>query len=67
MMIEPTEVESKDTLDGFIEIMRTVAKEAIENPELVKTAPHTTIVRRLDEVKAVKQPILKYKDINPNN
>jgi len=63
MMIEPTEVESKDTLDGFIEIMRTVAKEAIENPELVKTAPHTTIVRRLDEVKAVKQPILKYKDI----
>jgi glycine dehydrogenase subunit 2 len=64
MMIEPTEVESKDTLDGFIEIMRTVAREAIENPELVKTAPHTTIVRRLDEVKAVKQPILKYKDIH---
>ncbi len=63
MMIEPTEVESKDTLDGFIDIMRTVAKEAIENPELVKTAPHTTIVRRLDEVKAVKQPILKFKDI----
>jgi glycine dehydrogenase subunit 2 len=63
MMIEPTEVESKDTLDGFIDIMRTVANEAIENPELVKTAPHTTIVRRLDEVKAVKQPILKYKDI----
>ena len=63
MMIEPTEVESKDTLDSFINIMRIVAKEAIENPEIVKTAPHNTIVRRLDEVKAVKNPILKFKDI----
>ncbi len=63
MMIEPTEVESKDTLDSFINIMRIVAKEAIENPDIVKTAPHNTIVRRLDEVKAVKNPILKYKDI----
>ncbi len=63
MMIEPTEVESKDTLDSFIDIMRIVAKEAIENPEIVKTAPHHTIVRRLDEVKAVKNPILKYRDI----
>ncbi len=63
MMIEPTEVESKDTLDEFIHIMRVVAKEAIDNPEIVKSAPHNTLVRRLDEVKAVKNPILKYKDI----
>lgn len=63
MMIEPTEVESKDTLDSFINIMRVVAKEAIDNPEIVKTAPHNTLVRRLDEVKAVKHPILKYTDI----
>ena len=62
MMIEPTEMESKETLDGFIKVMRTVAEEAIKNPELVKTAPHNTIVKRLDEVKAVKKPILKFKD-----
>jgi glycine dehydrogenase subunit 2 len=63
MMIEPTEVESKDTLDSFIDIMRKVAQEAIDHPDIVKTAPHHTIVRRLDEVKAVRNPILKYKDI----
>lgn len=63
MMIEPTEVESKDTLDQFIEVMRKVAKEAIENPEILKTAPHTTIVRRLDEAKAARNPIVKFKDI----
>jgi glycine dehydrogenase subunit 2 len=63
MMIEPTEVESKETLDEFINIMRVVVKEAIETPELVKTAPHNTIVRRLDEAKAARQPILKFRDI----
>ena len=63
LMIEPTEGESKETLDHFISVMRTVVKEALETPELVKSAPHTTIVRRLDEVKAVKHPILKFKDI----
>jgi glycine dehydrogenase subunit 2 len=45
MMIEPTEVESKDTLDAFINVMRVVAKEAIEQPDMVKTAPHNTIVQ----------------------
>ncbi|BCR35610.1 aminomethyl-transferring glycine dehydrogenase subunit GcvPB [Mariniplasma anaerobium] len=64
MMIEPTEVESKDTLDAFINIMRVVARESISDPEIVKNAPHSTLVRRLDEVKAVKNPILKYKDIH---
>lgn len=63
MMIEPTEVESKETLDDFIDIMRKVAKEAIEDPETLKTAPHHTIVRRLDEAKAARQPILKFKDL----
>lgn len=63
IMIEPTETESKETLDGFIEIMRTIAKEAIEDPESLHTAPHTTPVRRLDETTAAKNPILNYKEL----
>ena len=63
IMIEPTEVESKETIDAFIEIMRTIAEEAEHNPELLKSAPHNTVVRRLDEVKAARTPIIKYKDI----
>ena len=54
MMIEPTETESKETLDYFAEVMKQIAREAKENPELVKTAPHDTPVRRLDEVAAVR-------------
>src|SRR5690606_959469 len=64
MMIEPTESESKETLDYFIDVLKTIAKEAIENPEMVKTAPHHTIVRRLDEAKAARNPIVKFQDIN---
>lgn len=63
MMIEPTEVESKETLDQFIAVMRKIVKESLETPELVKTAPHNTIVRRLDEAKAARQPMVKFKDI----
>ena len=63
IMIEPTETESKETLDGFIEIMKHIAAEAVEDPESLKTAPHTTPVRRLDETTAARQPVLKYKDI----
>jgi glycine dehydrogenase subunit 2 len=59
-MIEPTEVEAKETLDAFIEIFRTIAQEAVENPELVKSSPVSTPVRRLDEVLAAKRPILHY-------
>ncbi|MFP4178112.1 MAG: aminomethyl-transferring glycine dehydrogenase subunit GcvPB, partial [Acholeplasmataceae bacterium] len=62
MMVEPTEVESKETLDHFISVLRQVAKEAIEDPDTVKSAPHDTVVRRLDEVRAARHPILKYKD-----
>ena len=64
IMIEPTETESKETLDGFIEIMRHIAEEALSDPESLKTAPHTTPVRRLDETTAARQPVLRYKDIN---
>lgn len=65
MMIEPTETESKETLDHFIYVMREVAEESRNYPELVKTAPHDTVVRRLDEVTAARHPILIDKDI-PN-
>lgn len=61
MMIEPTESESKETIDGFIRVMRTIAKEAKENSELVKTAPHTTPIGRVDDVLAAKQPVLTYR------
>ena len=64
IMIEPTETESKETLDGFIEIMRHIAAEALSDPESLKTAPHTTPVRRLDETTAARQPVLRYKDMN---
>ncbi len=64
IMIEPTETESKETLDGFIGIMRHIATEAIEDPDSLKTAPHTTPVRRLDETTAARQPVLRYKDMN---
>lgn len=60
IMIEPTETESKETMDKFIDAMITIAGEAKENPELLKTAPHDTPVRRLDEVKAARTPVLKW-------
>ncbi|HPX84591.1 MAG TPA: aminomethyl-transferring glycine dehydrogenase subunit GcvPB [Bacilli bacterium] len=63
IMIEPTEVESKETIDDFINTMIKIAQEAEANPDLLKTAPHNTIVRRLDDVKAARNPIIKYKDI----
>jgi glycine dehydrogenase subunit 2 len=58
LLIEPTETEDKDTLDGFIEVMKQIAKEAVTQPELLKTAPHITPVKRLDEVRAAKQLVL---------
>jgi len=62
IMIEPTEVESKQTIDTFIQAMRQIAKEAKEQPELVKNAPHSTPISRVDEVYAAKKMILTYKD-----
>ena len=60
IMIEPTETEPKETLDEFIELMKKIAIEAKETPELVKGAPHNTIVGRLDAVRAARQPDLKW-------
>ncbi|PLS01737.1 aminomethyl-transferring glycine dehydrogenase subunit GcvPB [Neobacillus cucumis] len=60
IMIEPTETESKETLDSFIDTMIQIAKEAEENPEMVQEAPHTTVVGRLDETLAARKPVLKY-------
>ncbi|MCW1927133.1 aminomethyl-transferring glycine dehydrogenase subunit GcvPB [Bhargavaea beijingensis] len=60
MMIEPTETESKETLDAFIDAMIQIAREAEENPEIVQEAPHTTVVSRLDETQAARKPVLKY-------
>ncbi|ANU23469.1 aminomethyl-transferring glycine dehydrogenase subunit GcvPB [Planococcus donghaensis] len=61
MMIEPTETESKETLDAFIDAMIQIAKEVEENPEIVQNAPHTTVINRLDETKAARQPVLRYR------
>jgi len=58
LMIEPTESESKKTLDEFAEAMLAIAREARENPELLRTAPHTTPFGRLDEVQAARQLVL---------
>jgi len=60
LMIEPTETESKETLDQFIEVMIQIAKEAEESPEVVQEAPHKTVVGRLDEVTAARKPVLRY-------
>ena len=67
MMIEPTETESLETLDEFIEVMHKVAKEARETPDEVKNAPLTTIVRKLDETTAAKNPILNYKALKESD
>jgi glycine dehydrogenase subunit 2 len=54
MMIEPTETEARETLDYFVSVMKKIASEAKENPEVVTSAPHDTPVRRLDEVGAAR-------------
>jgi glycine dehydrogenase subunit 2 len=61
LMIEPTESESLEELDLFIAAMRAIAREVEETPELVKTAPHSTRVSKLDEVQAARKPILRYR------
>ena len=60
MMVEPTETETKQTLDAFANSLIEIAKEAKENPELLKEAPHNTPVRRPDETKAAKDVIVVY-------
>ena len=67
LMIEPTENESKETLDGFIAVMKKIAQEAKENPDLVKTAPHSTPVRRLDDTKAALKQIVTWDELCATN
>ena len=62
MMIEPTETESKESLDGFIDAMKAILKEAEEDPEIVLTAPHTTPVKRVDAVLAARKPVLVWEE-----
>ena len=61
LMIEPTETESKETLDSFIAVMLKIAEEAAENPDLVKNAPATTVVGRLDQATAARKPVVRWK------
>ena len=61
LMIEPTETESKETLDGFIEVMRTIAQEAEESPDLLHNAPHDTPNTRLNEALAARRPYLRWR------
>jgi glycine dehydrogenase subunit 2 len=61
MMIEPTETETKETMDEFIAVMRQIAQEAQSTPELLHSAPHSTPVGRMDEVRAAREPILRWK------
>jgi glycine dehydrogenase subunit 2 len=60
LMVEPTETESKQTLDAFIAAMEAIKEEATSNPELVKGAPHLTHWRRLDEARAARKPKLRW-------
>jgi len=65
LMIEPTETESKETLDAFINTMKKIASEVNENPEILHAAPHHTPVRRLDESRAARKPDLRWKLKSP--
>ena len=60
LMIEPTETESKDEIDLFVEAMISIAREVETDPQLVKTAPHLTRIGRVDEVAAARKPVLKW-------
>jgi len=59
-MIEPTETESKETLDEFVAALEAIAAEARSDPEMVKNAPHATFVGRLDETRAARRPVLRW-------
>ena len=67
LMIEPTENESKETIDGFIGVMRKIAEEAKTIPDEVKSAPHNTPIGRVDDVLAAKHPITTYKQMINDN
>ncbi len=60
LMIEPTESETKETLDAFCDAMLPIAHEAETQPELLREAPHTAPLRRLDEATAARKPVLRW-------
>ena len=60
MLIEPTETETKQTLDEFVEALSQIKQEAEANPDLLKGAPHLTRLRRLDETRAARKPVLRW-------
>ena len=59
LLVEPTETETKETLDRFVDVVASILREAREDPELVRSAPHTTPVRRLDEAAAARRPVVR--------
>ncbi|MGH9569520.1 MAG: aminomethyl-transferring glycine dehydrogenase subunit GcvPB, partial [Candidatus Angelobacter sp.] len=61
MMIEPTESESLEELNLFVDAMQSIAREAEDDPERIKSAPHSTRVSRLDETAAARKPVLRWK------
>ena len=58
LMVEPTETEAKETLDAFVDAMRSIAEEAAREPAILKEAPHDAPIRRLDETRAARDPVL---------
>jgi len=60
LMIEPTETETRETLDSFVSVMHQIAEETRTTPEIVRTAPHTTVVGRLDQALAARKPNLRW-------
>jgi glycine dehydrogenase subunit 2 len=67
LMIEPTETETPETLDAFVDAMLSIAQETKENPDIVKTAPHSTPVSRLDEARAARKPLLRWEPTDGKN
>jgi glycine dehydrogenase subunit 2 len=67
LMIEPTETETPETLDGFVDAMLAIAQEAKDDPEFVKSAPHSTPVGRLDEARAARKPVLRWEPGAPSD
>ncbi|MDQ3820523.1 MAG: aminomethyl-transferring glycine dehydrogenase subunit GcvPB, partial [Acidobacteriota bacterium] len=61
MLVEPTESVGRQEIQQFIDAMRSISREAQEDPELVRTAPHTTRIGRLDEAAAARKPVLRRK------
>jgi glycine dehydrogenase subunit 2 len=60
MLIEPTETETKQTLDEFVAALESISDEAKTQPDMVRSAPHTTRLRRLDETRAARKPVLRW-------